>query len=185
MSFFGKKIEGGRWKVFRPYQESKHYIFGVDASSGKEGANEAVCMGLCIEDGHQACILAGAVTPDEMLAEVIKVATSYGTAEVAVENELYGSTVIIGLKSQNYPSIYFHNEALDGMSGFSRVYGWNARKYRQTAIDWLRQDIGYCASTTLSERNQAVWIHDSGTKDQLKYFERNRSSGKYEARRGR
>jgi hypothetical protein len=179
-------MNGGRWKVFSPPVQRYHYVVAVDAASGKEGANESVAQVLCIENGKQCAVLAGLINPDIMAFEAEKAGYLYNEAIIAVERELHGQTIINALKGRGYPNIYFHIETMTSMGGMStREYGWNARQYRQTAIDWLQQDIGYSASKKPEEKNKAVFVYDPDTINQLGYFIRNKSTGKMEAASGK
>lgn len=163
----------------------KHYVVGVDPASGKEKGNESVAIVLCVETGEQAAIIAGQIHPEVMADEVERGGHFYNEAELAIERELHGATIISKLKDK-YPNIYYHYESLVGMSdSVSKEYGWDPRRYRQTAIDWLQQDIGYATSEKPADRKLAVWVFDIETTNQLGYFIKNEKSGKWEATPGK
>jgi hypothetical protein len=180
-----KQMEGGRWRIFVPPKTGYHYCCGIDAASGKEGANESVANFLCIETGEQVAILAGKVNPEDMAIEAEKAGILYNYAELAPEREQHGMTIITTLRERNYPNMFFHDEDLTAMGGSSRVWGWDARKYRNTAIDWLQQDIGYYASLKPVEREKSLTINDKETLAQHRFFIRNKTTGKWEATPGK
>ncbi len=176
---------GGRWRVFEKPEKGKHYVFGTDTASGKQNANESVCTGLCIETGRQVAILAGLIHPEVMAEECSKAGKYFNDAEIAVERELQGETIIQKLKD-SYPYLYFHEETLTGFGETTvKQFGWDARRFRQTAIDWLQQDIGYSSSAKPEERKQGITVVDLGTIHQLGFFIRNRKNGKWEAAPGK
>lgn len=180
-----KAIEGGRVKVFREPKEHLHYVLGIDCASGKLNANESVIQCLCIENGHQCAIVAGQIEPEDIADEALKLGRYYREAEIAVERELHGMTVIDKLKSV-YSNIYMHQNSLDDIQeSVSRKYGWEPRSYRSTAIDWLVTDIGLATSDKPEERKKGVYVYDLGTISQLTYFNRNKQTGKYEAAPGK
>ena len=185
MKFGPKQIVGGRWKVFRERVEGQHYVLSVDAASGKEGSNESVANVLGIESGVQCAILAGQIHPVEMAVEAEKAGLYYNEAEIAVEKELHGATIIEKLRD-TYPHLFVHEETLVGFGEtVIKQYGWEPRSYRQTAIDWLQQAIGFASSTKPEERKQAVWLLDPATIEQHSYFTQNRKTGKWEAASGK
>jgi hypothetical protein len=180
-----REISGGRWRIFERPRETNHYCIGVDTASGKENANESVAQVLCVETGFQVAILAGQIHPEDMATEVEKVGYYYNEAEIAVERELHGETIIQKLKDR-YPRMFFHEESLSGFGEQSiKQYGWDPRRYRQAAIDWLQQDIGYASSDKPEERKMGITVVDAGTISQLGYFIRNKKTGKWEAAPGK
>ncbi len=182
--------KAGLWRVFRLPDPNDLVVFGVDTASGKENANESVATGLSVKDGHQVCILAGQYTPELIAEEVEKAARSYyyldkdNPSEIAIEREFHGQTIITILRERAYPSIYFHAYHHVSLGASANEYGWDPRKYRQVALDWLQRDIGYSLSDKPEEKARAVWLHDPDTIKQHRRFEQNRSTGKYEAARG-
>ena len=185
MRFKPKEIIGGRWRIFRPPVPGQHYVASVDAASGKDGANESVCNVLGIESGIQCAILAGQIHPEVMAEEAEKIGYYYNEAEIAVEKEVHGATIITRLRD-TYPHLFVHEETLVGFGETQiKQYGWEPRTYRQTAIDWLQQAIGYACSTKPEERKQAVWLLDAGTVEQHSYFTQNKKTGKWEATSGK
>jgi hypothetical protein len=183
--FISRLFDEGRWRIYEEPVPGMHYVMGDDTASGKERANESVANILCIETGVQVAICAGIYTPEILAMESVKAGYVYNEAEIAVEKEFHGATVINYLREHEYPFVYFHEETLVGFNQPLRQYGWDPRKYRETAVDWLQEDIGYAVSSVESERAKALWIKDPGTIDQLQYFWRNRKSGKLEAAPGK
>lgn len=181
-----KPMEGGRWKIYRQPSEKQHYVVSVDAASGKEGANESVVNVLSIEKGEQCAIFGGLYDPEIVSREAEKIGYMFNTAVIAVELEFHGATIVNNLRGWGYPNLYFHTESLTGMGGMTtRNYGWDARRFRQTAIDWLQQDVGNILSTKPADKKTALKIYDHDTINQLGYFIRNKSSGKMEAASGK
>lgn len=189
MMLIEAKAGGGRWRIFERPKPKEIYVIGVDTASGKAGANESVITVLAVDSGVQCAILAGQIPPEEIASEAEKVGYMYSSegvpAEIAVEKEFHGATVIDRLRDRNYPCIYFHVDTLTGMGGGAKDYGWAPLKNRQTAIDWLQEDIGYSISPIPAERNKAIWIKDPGTLDQAGFFIRNKKTGKLEAAPGK
>lgn len=164
---------------------------GVDTASGKENANESVATIISIHTGQQVAIVAGRYTPDELGAMAIQAGNAYyykdkkNPCEIAVEREFHGQTIIDKLISINYPNIYYHSYHHVAFRGGANEYGWDSRKYRQTAIDWLQEDFGMRNSKIDKERQRAVFVNDLDTLSQMKSFERNEKTGRFEAKRGK
>jgi len=162
---------------------------GVDTASGKLGANESVATILSIHTGKQVAIMAGKFTPEEMAGGVIGAGHAYAhkkmPCEIAVEKEYHGMTIINKLIEVQYPNIYAHDRNLISFRGGATEWGWDARKYRQTAIDWLQRDIGWSMSGIPAERKRAVFVNDKDTSTQLMFFKRNAKTGRPEAVHGK
>lgn len=162
-----------------------HYVIGVDQASGKAGANESVANVLCLENGKQVAICAGMIHPEDMAREVEKAGYYFNTAEIAVEMEFHGSTTITALREVHYPNLFFHVETLDKFSKNPAFFGWDHRRAREIAINWLQQDIGYSVSTREDERKRALYVYDPDSINQLGWFVRNKETGKYQAAPGK
>jgi len=184
-----KEISGGLWRVFKEKNPEYHYILGVDTASGKEGANESSCCVLGIEDGEQYATCSGLIDPQRMTAEVEKAGRYYKDKEgleaiLAIEKEFHGASLLANLRD-TYRNLYYHEDTLTGFGQGIREFGWDARRFRQTAIDWLQRDIGYSNSVNKKDKEQGLFVHDPDTINQLGYFVRNKKTGKYEAAAGK
>lgn len=183
--FVLNKIKGGRWRVFVEPAKGRHYVIGGDCASGKIEGNETVGDVLCVETGEQAAILAGQIHPEDFADELEKVGVFFNTAEIAIERELFGASVISRLKNR-YPNLFIQDEPIAAVTGYvSKEYGWDARANRTTAITWLQQDLGFVISDKPEEVKRALKIYDMETVNQLCWFVQNRSTGKLEAAPGK
>lgn len=186
-----KNIKGGRWKIFEPVNHNEIVVFGVDTASGKEGANESVITGVSVHTGIQKCILAGKYTPEEISIEVLKAGWAYyyqhkdNPAEIAIEREFHGATVISELIHHKYPAVYFHAYHIDTFNSGSNNFGWDARKYKQPAIDYLQKSIGWSISKNPEEKRRALYVKDPDTISQLGWYQRDKKTGKFGAMRGK
>jgi hypothetical protein len=180
-----KLFKGGRWKIKMTPVPGNDYTIGVDTASGKEGANETVATILCVNTGCQDAWFGGIVTPEEMAEETDKVGRLFNNACIGVEKEYHGATVIAKLREKAYPNLYFHALHAVSFQSSATEYGWDPRRYRQTAIDWLQQDIGWSRSSVPFERAKAIWVYDPETISQLGWFTQNSKTGKYEAASGK
>jgi hypothetical protein len=180
-----KNIKGGRWKIWRYPVKGHTYAMGVDTASGKAGANESVATIVDMNDGHQCAIMAGIIEPIIVKAEAEKMGYFYNEALIGVEKEYHGITVMNGLRDNKYPNLYFHATHQTTFGSGSTEYGWDALRYRQTAIDWLQEALGFTISTSIEERKRGIWVHDPGTVSQLGYFVRDKKTGKFQALAGR
>jgi hypothetical protein len=180
-------LSGGRWRIFREPEENKTYIVGVDTASGKMGANESVINVECVEDGHQCALLGGKISPDDIGVEAEKIGYLYHEAEIVIEAEFFGATVIAYLREVKYPKVFYQYETATGFNETAREYGWWPRRdnNRQVAIDWLQQDMAYSLSKKPEENKRAVYYHDPETILQFGYFVRNKETGKFEASQGK
>jgi len=188
---FKKKIFGGRWRIFEQPNPSEMCIIGIDTASGKENSNESVGCVLSVHTGVQKAVFAGKYTPDELTQEVLKAGYLFyfenkkNPAEIVVEMEFHGATVISGLRHANYPNIYFHGYNLTTFKSESTSYGFSPRTYRQLAIDYLQEDIGRSISKNPEEKRRGVFVKDPDTIAQLGWFQRNKKTGKFEATKGK
>lgn len=186
-----KTTVGGRWRVFEKPDPNQLYILGVDTASGKENANDSTIQILSVHTGRQVAVAGGKYTPEDIAAMAYRAGYAYcykdkrNPAEIAVEAEFHGASVIGRLLEQKYPNIYYHAfHSITFQSG-ANEYGWSARKYRQVAIDLLQTDIAWSLSKVAEERRRAIYISDPATRQQLIHFEQNKKSGRYEAKRGK
>lgn len=186
-----KPIVGGRWRVFKKPNPNEMVVIGVDTASGKENANDSTIQVLSVHTGDQMATLGGKYTPDDIAVEAMKAGYAYyyqdkkNPAEIAVEKEFHGATVISKMLEAQYPAIYYHAYHRITFTSGANEYGWNPRQYRQMAIDLLQTDIGWSLSPRPEEKRRAVFIHDPETRKQLIFFERNIKTGKFEARKGK
>lgn len=181
------KIVGGKWKLVYAEPDPTHtYVIGCDTASGKENANETVGTVLDVNTGVQVATLGGLITPEDFAVEVEKAGYLYNEACIGVEKEYHGVTVLNHLRQKEYPNIYFHPVHITAFnSGGATEFGWDARRCRQIAIDWLQRDFGWSVSTVKEERKRAVFLKDPETISQMGYFERNRKTGKFQAASGK
>ncbi len=180
-----KVIAGGMWKFYEDPRPEYTYVMGVDTASGKEGANETVAHILCVNTGKQVITSGGQYAPEDFCGQIEMAAYLYNEACIGVEREFHGVTIINYLRQKLYPNIYFHPSHLTAFNGAPTEFGWDARRYRQIAIDWLQQDIGYSVSKVPMEQDRAIWLKDPETITQLGYFWRNKKTGKFEAPPGK
>jgi len=186
-----KEVKGGRWRIFKKPNPDEKVVFGIDTASGKLNANDSTIQGISVNTGDQVAVLGGKYTPEDIAVEAIKIGYLYyykdkkNAAEIAVEKEFHGATVISRLLTEKYPSIYYHAYHQITFASGANEYGWSPRQYRQMAIDLLQTDIAWSQSKKPEERSRAIWIHDPETRRQLLSFERNKKSGRFEARNGK
>jgi hypothetical protein len=186
-----KNLQGGRWRFFEKPNHENLYVMGLDTASGKEKANETAACLLNVHTGRQAAVFAGKYTPELVAIEVEKVGRLFyhkhkdNPVEIAVEREYHGMTVINKLLEMKYPRIYYHEWHHASTETASSKWGWDAQKYRQMAIDWLTEDIGFNMSPRPEDKRRAVWVDDPETHSQLLTFERNDKTGKFQAVSGK
>ncbi len=176
-----KIIKGARCKIFKHPDPTHTYVMGCDTASGKMNSNDSVMTILDVNTGCQDAVIAGQITPEDFAIEVEKVGYYYNDALFGIEKEFHGMTVVNYLRLKSYPNIYAHPTHVMTFDSSSTEFGWDARRYRQIAIDWLQQDIGYSVSTLREELNRAIWIKDPESITQLGWFQRNSKTGKFEA----
>lgn len=186
-----KKMFGGRWRFFEQPNSNEICIIGVDTASGKENANESVGCVLSVHTGVQKAVFAGKYTPEELSQEILKAGYLFhykdkrNPAEVAIEKEFHGATVIAALRAANYPNIYYHGWDTVKFNSQATSYGWDPRSYRQQAIDYLQADIARSISPKPEEKKLGVFVKDPDTVAQLGWFQRNKKTGKFEAMKGK
>jgi hypothetical protein len=180
-----KALKGARWKIFVHPVVGHTYVIGIDTASGKANSNDSVITVLDVNTGEQVAVIAGQIAPEEVGIEAKKIGEYYNDALIGVEKEYHGVTVINYLRQNGYPNLYAHPAHITSFESHSTEFGWDARRYRQIAIDWLQQDIGWSISTVRDERNKAIWIKDPETISQLGWFIRNAKTGKFEAASGK
>jgi hypothetical protein len=180
-----KPIKGGRWKIIQLPIADHDYVMGCDTASGKMGGNESVACILDVNTGVQVAILAGQIIPRDFAVESEKAGYFYNEAWIGVEMEFHGATVVDYLRGRGYPNIYFHSQNITAFQGGANQYGWDSRRYRQTAIDWLQQDVGWSKSGVADERKRAVYVKNPDTISQMGYFIRNKKTGKFEGASGK
>lgn len=179
-------IRGGRWKIFREAIPGNTYVIGADAAKGVEGGNSSALTILCVNDGRQEAVCAGIIDPTDFAIECEKGGYLYNEAELGIEFEKHGATIINYLKEKQYPKIFFHTQKLVSMDDQNpSEWGWNPTYYRQTAIDWLVQDMAWTISKKPEENKKALWVYDPDTVLQCSYFGRNKKTGKFGAVKGK
>jgi hypothetical protein len=99
--------ENGRLLYFLPPVAGKKYIIGVDPAGGGADGDNSCAQVIEVEKGTQCAELLGHYTPQELAARVARLAKEYNHAQVAVERNNQGYSVLTFLSVEcRYQNLY-------------------------------------------------------------------------------
>jgi hypothetical protein len=136
-------------------EEGRHYVIGVDPAEGNPNSDDSVATVLDAESWEEAAILVGKVEPGLFADYVGQVSRYYNGADVMVERNNHGHTVIRALREKGEMRV------LDGYDGRP---GWLSNmKGKPLLYDALAEAVreGACKVRTLETVNQLASIEAS------------------------
>ena len=165
----------GDFRFYRALQprSSEEYIVTGDACSGS-GKDYAVLVALSKRANAVIATFRAKVDSDELAFKAAQIGAFLHNAEVAIENNSYGSHANLKLRSI-YANVY-KQEKVDNDSGeISESYGWNTNSTtRPDMLGELKEDI----------RNACIDLNDEQIIRECLTFIKNPDTGKEEAQAG-
>lgn len=153
----------GRWtqiqdipgsSSFLPPQKRHHYLLAADPAEGNPGSDPSAATIFDKESWEQVATIHGTFEPDVFAHYLIRMAEIYKQAEICVERNNHGHTVLLALEYAGWEKIY--------ISPFDNKPGWlSTSKTKVLAVDH--------AAKTL--REAACRINDTATLHELAIFE--------------
>src|SRR5580698_2790452 len=101
--------------IFKKVIKHRRYIIGVDVATGlpvtSENPDFSAAVVIDQETGEEMAAYRAHVLPEELAHDMFELGTLYNNAEVAIERNNEGGTVIMALKiSEQYGNIYTHKD---------------------------------------------------------------------------
>ena len=153
----GDFIERGRKELgvpgftsFLPPRGGKRYLLAADPAEGNPGGNPSAAAVFHVETWEQAAVLHGNYEPDIFAHFLVQIAEYYNEAEIVVERNNHGHSVLLALEHAGWKKIY--------ISPFDNKQGWiTNRKTKVLAVDHAARVL----------REGACRINDPGTLNEL------------------
>ena len=107
--------EFNRVKIFAKPIKHRRYIIGVDVATGipvtTENPDFSAAVVIDQETGEEMAAYRAHVLPEDLAHDMYELGTMYNNAEVAIERNNEGGTVIMALKiAEQYGNIYVHKD---------------------------------------------------------------------------
>jgi len=106
--------ENGRLMVWLPAREGHRYVIGVDPAGGGVDGDYSCAEVIDRESGMQCAELNGHYPVREFAAKVMELGKEYNSAELAVERNNQGQTVLAHLETWRAENVYLQN----GLAGW-------------------------------------------------------------------
>jgi hypothetical protein len=179
MELHGKKpadsYQDGQVKIFKRRIKGRRYVIGADVAEGKlvatENADWHAAVVLDIDSGEQVALYKSRVPPEEYGQDLVDLAQMYNDAQIAIERNGPGGTVILAVQRQLlYGNIYYHKEWYKERKMVVPVAGYPTNlRTRPLALNRLAAAVRTAPQLIHSEEfvDEAltfVWRHSSKTK---------------------
>lgn len=134
----------GKLKIWKLPEPDNRYVIGADSAEGIATSTDPSCAEvLDKKNKEQVAEWNAYIKPDEFAAELIKLGIFYNTAQIAVEANAHGLTVLYVMKENAYPRIYYRRNMNARGSEPGREPGWKTTgKTKALMIDTLVRDMG-------------------------------------------
>ena len=131
----------GLFKIWIPPEPTKSYCIGADVAEGLATGDYSVAI--VMDDELNVCAKwRGHIDPDLFGDELIKIATLYNEAYLAVENNNHGLTTLKSVSNQEYYNLFYSKSYDKFNDTVSKKLGWSTnRKTKPIAIDRLAEYI--------------------------------------------
>jgi hypothetical protein len=170
----------GLWSIWRPPEEGRSYIIGVDPCGDGQGRDFAHCVVVDAASGEECASMHGRISPGNLAKELVLAGWMYKCANgqpalLAVEVNGEGSACVVMLRDRHYPRIWsrqrFDSKGTDRTT--ERIGWYSSKQTKNLAISSL--------SDGLSQHD--IIIHDNKVFAEMKRFAR-QPNGSFAATRG-
>lgn len=150
------------FRIYRPPQEGKFYVAGVDVAEGVTGGDYSTVHIWDKTTGEEVAMYRGHIAPDRFSSLLDKWGRKYNSALMVVEINNHGLTTITVLKQLAYPNIYFRPAKFEVMGApMSDKLGWKTTKVtRPLLIDDFATAV----------RDNLLTIHSKELLDEMLVF---------------
>jgi len=111
-------------RLYREPLESRPYVIGADVAQGKEGGDFQAAQVLDCWTLEQVCVYQSKVEPHVFARHLRLLGHLYKTAEIAVESNTYGLSVILELRRAHYYRLYTRVDYDEIERKPKNEYGW-------------------------------------------------------------
>lgn len=121
--------EDDGFKIYRPIESERSYIFGVDVAEGVAGGDFSTAVVWDRMTGEEVAFYRGIIAPDLLARKLFKFGIKYNTALMVIEVNNHGLTTLTTLKNLAYPNFYFRPTKLETLGvNLSDRLGWKTNK---------------------------------------------------------
>ena len=155
--------EEGNLTIWKDVIGGEKYVIGVDAAGGYEKGDYSVASVLRVRNNEYVTRLRAKIPPDLFAQELLRLGKRFNDAEIGIERESFGYSVLRILLENNYPNIY-HYEDFDHISQLpSLTPGWKTSgKSKPIMISTLNaslraHDIMSYSENLMMEASGLIW----------------------------
>lgn len=126
-SYYPRIQEGkqeGNLTIWKDVVGGRKYTIGVDTAAGYERGDYSVACVVDIRNLEYVARLRGHIPPDLFAEQVYNLGKRYNMAEIGVERQAHGHTVLRILLEKDYPNIYYHLDYDDIKKSNTSEPGW-------------------------------------------------------------
>lgn len=133
----------GNLRIWKFPEEDNRYNVGCDTAEGIASSTDPSCAEvLCQKNKEQVAEFSQFIKPEDFAIELIKLGTFYNTAQLVVEANSTGGTVLYVLKINGYSRVYHRRNLLTYGQKPGREPGWKTTsKTKHLMIDTLVADM--------------------------------------------
>ena len=155
------ELEGGL-RVYRPVEDGKIYVMGVDVAEGVVGGDYSTITIFERESGEEVAFYRGHVPADRLSYKIAEWGRLYNHALAVIEINNHGLTTVTTLRNLMYSNLYFRPSRFDTMgTAWSDRLGWKTTKVtRPLMIDDLNDAL----------REGSILLHSRETIDEMVTF---------------
>ncbi len=153
----------GHLTIWKDVIGGEKYVIGCDPAGGTEKGDWSVASVLNRKKNEYVARLRGKIPPDLFAQELLRLGERYNMAELGVEKEMHGHTVLHILMESNYPEIYYHEDYDTYTGEASTQPGWRTTgKTKPIMIDTMAtalraNDIELWSENFCQEASGFVW----------------------------
>ena len=156
-------IQQGNLTIWKDVIGGERYVIGADPAGGYEKGDYSAATVLRVKTNEYVARIRGKLPPDLFAQEVLRLGYKYNDAEIGIERQMHGHTVLRVLMEANYPNLYHQMEYDDVLGRVAGQPGWNTTgKTKPIMIDTMAQalranDIELWSENFLLEASGYMW----------------------------